>query len=125
MDNPKPLVVRHDAATREVEFNERFLTFAAHWKFRPRLATADGALGFWKALREVYPGTREQTCWFHKAGQRSLDKMPKVGAEQRQGDGSHEMWQAPSLEEAKEAYDQFCEAWADKYPKAVALPAQG
>ena len=36
MDNPKPLVVRHDAATREVEFNERFLAFAAHWKFRPR-----------------------------------------------------------------------------------------
>lgn len=36
VDNPKPLVVRHDAATREVEFNERFLAFAAHWKFRPR-----------------------------------------------------------------------------------------
>ena len=33
----------------------------------PRLATADGALGFWAALREVYPRTEEQTCWFHKA----------------------------------------------------------
>ena len=42
----------------------------------PRLATADGALGFWAALREVYPGTEEQTCWFHKAGN-VLDKMPK------------------------------------------------
>lgn len=83
----------------------------------PRLATADGALGFWKALREVYPGTREQTCWFHKAGN-VLDKMPK--SVQSKGKAMiHEMWQAPSLEEAKEAYDQFCEAWADKYPKAV------
>ena len=36
VDNPKPLVARHDAATREVEFNERFLAFAAHWGFRPR-----------------------------------------------------------------------------------------
>ncbi len=36
VDNPKPLVVRHDAATREVEYNERFLAFAAHWGFRPR-----------------------------------------------------------------------------------------
>ena len=36
VDNPKPLVVRHDPATREVEFNERFLAFAAHWGFRPR-----------------------------------------------------------------------------------------
>ncbi len=42
----------------------------------PRLATADGALGFWAALREVYPGTEEQTCWFHKAGN-VLDKMPQ------------------------------------------------
>lgn len=36
VDNPRPLVVRHDPATREVEFNERFLAFAAHWGFRPR-----------------------------------------------------------------------------------------
>ena len=83
----------------------------------PRLATADGALGFWKALREVYPGTREQTCWFHKSGN-VLDKMPK--SVQSKGKAMiREMWQAPSLEEAKEAYDQFCEAWTDKYPKAV------
>ena len=83
----------------------------------PRLATADRALGFWKALREVYPGTREQTCWFHKSGN-VLDKMPK--SVQSKGKAMiREMWQAPSLEEAKEAFDQFCEAWAGKYPKAV------
>ena len=71
----------------------------------PRLATADGALGFWKALREVYPGTREQTCWFHKSGN-VLDKMPK--SVQSKGKAMiREMWQAPSLEEAKVAFDQF------------------
>ena len=84
----------------------------------PRLATADGALGFWKALQEVYPGTGEQICWFHKAGN-VLDKMPKSVQSQAKT-MIREMWQAPSLEQAKGAYDQFCEAWATKYPKAVA-----
>ena len=36
IDNPRPLVVGHDASTREVEFNDRFLAFAAYWGFRPR-----------------------------------------------------------------------------------------
>jgi transposase-like protein len=83
----------------------------------PRLATADGALGFWKALREVYAGTGEQICWFHKSGN-VLDKMPKSVQSQAKT-MIREMWQAPSLEKAKGAYDQFCEAWATKYPKAV------
>jgi putative transposase len=83
----------------------------------PRLATADGALGFWKALREVYAGTGEQICWFHKSGN-VLDKMPKSVQSQAKT-MIREMWQAPSLENAKGAYDQFCEAWATKYPKAV------
>ncbi len=83
----------------------------------PRLATADGALGFWAALREVYPGTEEQTCWFHKAGN-VLDKMPK-SVQGRTKTMIREMWQAPSLTEAKDAYDQFCAAWETKYPKAV------
>ena len=83
----------------------------------PRLATADGALGFWKALQEVYPGTGEQICWFHKAGN-VLDKMPK-SVQSKAKTMLREMWQAPSLEQAKEAYDRFCAAWATKYPKAV------
>ena len=84
----------------------------------PRLATADGALGFWAALREVYPGTEEQTCWFHKAGN-VLDKMPQ-SVQGRAKTMIREMWQAPSLEHATSAYHQFCEAWEAKYPKAVA-----
>ncbi len=44
----------------------------------PELAIGDGALGFWKALREVYGGTREQRCWVHKSAN-VLDQMPKTG----------------------------------------------
>lgn len=84
----------------------------------PRLAIADGALGFWAALREVYPGTEEQTCWFHKAGN-VLDKMPQ-SVQGRAQTMIREMWQAPSLEHATSAYQQFCAAWEAKYPKAVA-----
>ena len=82
-----------------------------------RLATADGAIGFWKALREVYPGTKEHICWFHKSGN-VLDKMP-TSVQSQATTMIREMWHAPSLEKAKGAYDQFCEAWATKYPKAV------
>lgn len=84
----------------------------------PKLATADGALGFWAALREVFPGCREQTCWFHKAGN-ILDKMPQSVQSKAKG-MVREMWQAPSREAALKAYDHFCDAWTDKYPKAIA-----
>ena len=57
-----------------------------------RLATADGALGFWKALRGVYPGTKEQICWFHKSGN-VLDKMPK-SVQSKATTMIREMWQA-------------------------------
>ena len=43
----------------------------------PKLAIGDGGLGFWAALREGYPGTREQRCWVHKTGN-VLDKMPSA-----------------------------------------------
>ena len=54
-------------------------------------------------------GTQEQICWFHKSGN-VLDKMPKSVQSQAKT-MLREMWQAPSLEKATEAYDQFCEAY--------------
>ena len=42
----------------------------------PVLAVGDGALGFWKALRDVWPETREQRCWVHRIAN-VLDKLPK------------------------------------------------
>jgi transposase-like protein len=50
----------------------------------PKLATGDGALGFWKALPQVYPSTREQRCWVHKTAN-VLDKLPQALAARGQG----------------------------------------
>ena len=85
----------------------------------PKLASADGALGFWAALREVFPSptTREQRCWFHKSGN-ILDKLPK-SVQSKARAMIREMWQAPTKKDALSAYQHFVEAWAEKYPKAV------
>jgi transposase-like protein len=85
----------------------------------PKLAIGDGALGFWSALREVYPGpgTKEQRCWFHKAGN-VLDKMPK-SVQGKAKAMVREMWQAPTKEAATSAYRHFVDSWSEKYPKAV------
>jgi len=85
----------------------------------PKLAIGDGALGFWAALREVFPGprTQEQRCWFHKSGN-ILDKLPK-SVQSKARAMIREMWQAPMKEDALSAYRHFINAWKDKYPKAV------
>ncbi len=86
-------------------------------KIAPKLAVGDGALGFWAALREVYPGCREQRCWVHKTTN-VLDKMPKRVQGKAKG-MLHEMWQAPTKEKALAAYEHFVNSWQEKYPKAV------
>ena len=83
----------------------------------PKLATGDGALGFWKALPQVYPSTRRQRCWVHKTAN-VLDKLPKrvqPGAKA----ALHEIWMAPSRADAQQAFDEFIEKFAAKYPKAA------
>lgn len=83
----------------------------------PKLATADGALGFWAALPKVYPTTREQRCWVHKTAN-VLDKMAK----KVQPDAKarlHEIWMAPTREDANQAFDQFVAVYEAKYPGAV------
>lgn len=82
----------------------------------PCLAIADGALGFWKALPEVFPGSRLQPCWVHKTAN-VLDKLPKSV----QPDAKsliHEMYQAPTREAADEAYKRFLTLYETRYPKA-------
>jgi len=86
-------------------------------KIGPKLAVGDGALGFWAALREVYPECREQRCWVHKTAN-VLDKMPKSVQGKAKG-MLHEMWQAPTKEKALAAYEHFLSSWEEKYPKAV------
>jgi transposase-like protein len=83
----------------------------------PKAATGDGALGFWAALRELYPQTREQRCWVHKAAN-ILDKMPKSLHEKAKA-MLQEIWMAPSREKALKAFDLFVQTFGAKYPKAV------
>ncbi len=82
----------------------------------PCIAVGDRSLGFWKALREVFPRTREQRCWVHKTAN-VLDAMPKclhVDAKRM----IHDMYMAPTKEEALKAYQLFLGRYEAKYPKA-------
>jgi putative transposase len=83
----------------------------------PALAIGDGALGFWKALRQVYETTREQRCWVHKTAN-VLDKLPK-SVQPKAKKMLHEIYQAPSRAEAEKALDLFVRTYEAKYPKAT------
>jgi transposase-like protein len=82
----------------------------------PKLATGDGALGFWKALPQVFPTTRTQRCWVHKTAN-VLDKLPKR-LQARAKEMLHEIWMADTREAAQAAFDAFLETYRAKYPKA-------
>jgi len=84
----------------------------------PVLAVGDGALGFWKALREVFPQTREQRCWFHVGGNvlAALPKSAHPGAKAALA----EMWSAEDRERAVRAAKAFEDLYGAKWPKAVA-----
>jgi transposase-like protein len=83
----------------------------------PMLATGDGALGFWKALRQVYPSTRHQRCWVHKTVN-VLDKLPR-GQQVSAKSMLHEIWMAATKEDALKAMDKFKATYQAKYPRAV------
>jgi len=84
----------------------------------PKLAIADGALGFWAAMRKLWPTTREQRCWVHKTVN-VLDKLPKrLHGEAK--DKLHQIWMAPTKKTAQQAFDLFVTTYQAKYPKAVA-----
>lgn len=82
----------------------------------PKLAVGDGALGFWKAMAEVYPTTQEQRCWVHKTAN-VLDKLPKNLQPKAKG-MIHEIWMADTRQNATKAFDAFLETYQAKYPKA-------
>jgi transposase-like protein len=83
----------------------------------PRLATGDGALGFWAALRQVYPETEEQRCWVHKIAN-VLDRLPKR-VQPRAKDMLHEIMRAPDRQSALEDIERFSQEFEAKYSKAV------
>lgn len=83
----------------------------------PVVAIGDGALGFWAAVREVWPETREQRDWVHKLGN-VLDKLPKR-LRPKAKEALHEIMYAETREHAKEALVAFAADYEAKYPKAV------
>jgi putative transposase len=83
----------------------------------PTLAIGDGALGFWKALRQVFPSTKEQRCWVHKTAN-VLDKLPK-GVQPKAKAMLHDIWQAETKATAEQAFDLFVATYEAKYSKAT------
>lgn len=81
----------------------------------PKLAVGDGALGFWKALPEVFGSTQSQRCWVHKTAN-ILNKLPKAKQPKAKSD-LHQIWMAETREEAYKAFDYFLSAYQAKYPK--------
>ena len=84
---------------------------------QPKLAVADGALGFWKALGQVWPTTQEQRCWVHKTAN-ILNKLPK--SQQPKAKRSlQDIWMAETKKDAEAAFDAFVAAYELKYEKAA------
>jgi len=95
-----------------VELKARGLAIA------PELATGDGALGFWKALEEVFPATRHQRCTVHKTAN-VLDKLPTSVQPAAKRD-LRQIWTAPDRQSAEAAMALFAEKYGAKYERAVA-----
>jgi transposase-like protein len=81
------------------------------------LAVGDGAMGFWAALEEIYPDTRQQRCWMHKTGN-VLNTLPK-SLQPKAKQALHAIWQADTRNNAEMAFDLFVKTYEPKYPKAT------
>jgi transposase-like protein len=118
-DGRKELVALADGYRESSESWADLLRDAARRGMRaPVLAVGDGALGFWGALREVFPETREQRCWFHKIANvlGALPKSAHPGAKKALA----EIWNAEDKRHAIDAVTSFTTTYGAKFPKAVA-----
>ncbi|MDQ3221997.1 MAG: IS256 family transposase [Gemmatimonadota bacterium] len=118
-DGTKELVALEDGHRESTESWADLLRSCKRRGMRaPVLAVGDGALGFWAAVRDVFPETRKQRCWFHKLGN-VLNALPK-SAQPAAKKALAEIYQAEDREHALQAVKAFGEAYATKWPKAVA-----
>jgi transposase-like protein len=118
-DGRKELVALADGYRESVEsWADLLRDCARRGMHAPVLAMGDGALGFWGALREVFPATREQRCWFHKIANvlGALPKSAHPGAKKALA----EIWNAEDRRHALTAVSSFDAAYGAKFPKAVA-----
>ena len=98
-------------------WREVLLNLKARGMNVPELAIGDGAMGFWAALDEVYPDTRQQRCWVHKT-MNVLNCLPKSG-QAKAKQALHNIWQAETKSNAEKAFDLFIKTYEPKYPKAA------
>ena len=118
-DGSKELITLADGYRESVESWSDLLRDAKRRGMRaPVLAVGDGALGFWGGLREVFPDTREQRCWFHKSAN-VLAALPK-SAHPAAKKALAEIWGAEDKSHALAAVKVFTELFGAKFPKAVA-----
>ena len=118
-DGRKELIALADGYRESTESWADLLRDCARRGMRaPVLAVGDGALGFWGALREVFPQAREQRCWFHKIANvlGALPKSAHPGAKKALA----EIWNAEDKNHARAAAKAFDAAYGAKFPKAVA-----
>lgn len=123
-DGKKELLAVEDGVReREQSWKEVLLDLKARGlEDGPELVVGDGALGFWKALPQVWPNARQQRCWFHKSGN-VLNKLPK-SVQPAAKRALHEIWQAETKQAAQKAFDLFLSKFEAKYPKATACLAK-
>lgn len=95
-----------------LDLRDRGLTAA------PLLAVGDGALGFWKALSEVYPSTQHQLCWVHKTAN-VLNALPKK-LQSSAKSHLHTIYTSSTQQDARKQYQKFLALYQSKYPKACA-----
>jgi transposase-like protein len=98
-------------------WREVLLNLKSRGMNEPELAVGDGALGFWRAVDEVYPKTQHQRCWVHKTAN-VLNKLPK-SAQPKAKAALHNIWQEETKEAAQRAFTTFVHTYQDKYPKAT------
>jgi transposase-like protein len=121
--------VRPDGAKEIVALEDGYRESAESWRAvlrdlkarglaAPVLAIGDGALGFWAAVREVWPETAEQRCWVHRLAN-VLDKLPK-SLQPRAKRALHEIMNAETRAAAEQGIARFATEYGPKYPKAVA-----
>jgi transposase-like protein len=118
-DGTKELIAVVDGHREsELSWKEVLLSLKARGlTYAPELAIGDGALGFWKALQQVFPGTRVQRCTVHKTAN-VLNKLPKSVQPQAKR-MLHEIWKSPTKEEAGNAFDLFEKTFEAKYEDCV------
>jgi transposase-like protein len=118
-DGRKELIALADGYRESTESWADLLRDCARRGMRaPVLAAGDGALGFWGALREVFPQAREGRCWFHKTANilAALPRSAHPGAKK----AIAEIWGAEDKQHALDAVAAFKAAYGAKFPKAVA-----